>query len=239
VPRNRLALASLTTLLAFAVLAWVVANGQSPYRFEDRILGWLGPPSAVGTWAHLIDALALPLICVVIVVAGIAAQMKGVLIRVPVYAVFAVAAFLISEHLTKPLVHRTYDAELTFPSGNVTAVCATAVSMWLALYPVLGRWARQISLFLGVGWVALMSVAVVGARWHTPLDCVGSVLLSVAVICAGAALFESTNLGRRSSTQGSTRSNHRAGDARSESGTPENDSAHILASTSVAKHPKS
>ncbi len=28
--------------------------------------------------------------------------------------------------------------QLSFPSGNVTAVCATALAMWIALYPVLG-----------------------------------------------------------------------------------------------------
>ena len=35
-----------------------------------------------------------------------------------------------------------------------------------------------------------MSLAVVGARWHTPLDAIGSVLLSVGVVTAGAAVFE-------------------------------------------------
>ncbi len=52
--------------------------------------------------------------------------------------------------------------------------CATALAMWLALYPLLGARARIITFVLGVAWTLLMSLAVVGAHWHTPLDAVGS-----------------------------------------------------------------
>ncbi len=62
--------------------------------------------------------------------------------------------------------------------------------MWIALYPVLGKSARSITFAFGPGWTLLMSVAVVGAFWHTPLDDVGSVLLSVGVVTAGAAILE-------------------------------------------------
>ncbi len=61
--------------------------------------------------------------------------------------------------------------------------------MWIALYPVLGRWARVSTFVFGAGWTFLMSVAVVGAFWHTPLDDVGSIFLSVGVVTAGAALL--------------------------------------------------
>jgi hypothetical protein len=62
--------------------------------------------------------------------------------------------------------------------------------MWLALRPLLDRQSRHVTLVLGVEWVLLISLAVVGARWHTPLDAIGSVLLSVGVVTAGAAVFE-------------------------------------------------
>ena len=62
-------------------------------------------------------------------------------------------ALLISEQWIKPLVQRTYYGELTFPPGNVTAVHATALAMWLALGPVLGRQPRYATLrpWRGVG----------------------------------------------------------------------------------------
>ena len=96
-----------------------------------------------------------------------------------------------SEHVAKPLVQRTYYGELTFPSGSVTAVSATALALCFALGPRLGRRARNVALAIGVAWILLISLAVIGAHWHTPLDAVGSILLSVGIVTAGAAVFES------------------------------------------------
>jgi hypothetical protein len=62
--------------------------------------------------------------------------------------------------------------------------------MWLALYPLLWRRARDVALVLGAAWTLLMSVAVVGALWHTPLDDLGSILLSVGIVTGGAAVFD-------------------------------------------------
>ena len=45
---------------------------------------------------------------------------------------------------------RIFDTEFTFPSGHVTAVSATALALWLAFYPLLGRRARIIALVVGV-----------------------------------------------------------------------------------------
>jgi hypothetical protein len=62
--------------------------------------------------------------------------------------------------------------------------------MWLALYPLLGKRARNVVLAFGLTWTLVMSVAVIGAHWHTPVDAVGSILLSVGIVCAGAVAFE-------------------------------------------------
>ena len=43
---------------------------------------------------------------------------------------------------------------------------------------------------LGAAWVLLMSLAVVGAHWHTPFDAIGSVLLSLGIVAGGAAVYE-------------------------------------------------
>jgi membrane-associated phospholipid phosphatase len=188
--RTRLKVTALMCLVATAVLAWAVAHGSSPYAFEDPVLGWLGPPSAVRSWADLVELLGAPAIGAVLVVSFALGVVRRAYFRVAVYTVLAAAALLISEHVAKPLVQRTYNGELTFPSGHVTAVSATALSMWLALYPLLGKRAHVVTLVLGVAWTLLMSLAVVGALWHTPLDAVGSILLSVGIVTAGAAVFE-------------------------------------------------
>jgi membrane-associated phospholipid phosphatase len=104
--------------------------------------------------------------------------------------VLAGTALVISQYVAKPLVARSYYGELTFPSGNVTAVSATAFAMWLALYPLFRKRAHNVALVIGAVWTLLMALAVVGALWHTPLDALGSILLSVGVVAGGAAVFE-------------------------------------------------
>jgi membrane-associated phospholipid phosphatase len=190
VPRARLGVIAVVCLYATAILASAVAHGHSPYGFEDPAIDWLGPPSATRGWADLAELLATPTIIAVFAVSFGVGLVRRALVRVVFYAVLAALALLISEHGVKPLVQRTYYGELTFPSGTVTAVSATALAMWLALHPLLDRQSRHVTLVLGVEWVLLISLAVVGARWHTPLDAIGSVLLSVGVVTAGAAVFE-------------------------------------------------
>ena len=150
-------------LLATAVLAWAVAHGRSPYPFENPAIAWLGSPSAVRAWTDLAELLAAPAIGAVLVVSCALGLVRRALFRVAVFTALAAAALLINENVAKPLVQRTYNAELTFPSGHVTAVSATALAMWLALYPLLGKRARIVTLVLGVTWALLMSLAVVGA----------------------------------------------------------------------------
>jgi membrane-associated phospholipid phosphatase len=128
---------------------------------------------------------------VVLVVSVVFGYIKRVLRRVVAYAALAAATLFLSEDVAKPLVHRVWQGLLTFPSGHVTAVSATALAMWLALLPVLGTRARSVTFALGTAWTVLMFVAVVGARWHTPVDGVGSLLLSVGTVTAGAVVLES------------------------------------------------
>jgi hypothetical protein len=189
VQRRTLTVIAIVSLFSFVLLAAAVAQGHGVYGFEGPLLRSLGSPTSVNTWAEAADLLAAPAIIGVLIIAFAFGVWRRSVVRVAVYAAFAAVVFLVSEHVAKPLVHETYKGNLTFPSGNVTAVCATAVAMWLAYYPLLGRRARSVTLLLGAAWVSLMSVAVVGAHWHTPFDALGSVLLSLG-IAAGGAIFE-------------------------------------------------
>jgi hypothetical protein len=195
----KLKVTALICLLTTVLLALAVTHSHAPYGFEAPALGWLGPPSALGAWSDVAEVIGTPVIAATLVVAFAFGIAKRKAFRVLVYAALAAATFLVAEHVAKPLVHRTWYGALTFPSGRVTAVCATALAMWLALYPLLGKRLRSVTLALGAAWVLLMSLAVVGTHWHTPLDAFGSVLLSVGMVTAGAAVFEPwTTRGRRS-----------------------------------------
>ena len=87
-------------------------------------------------------------------------------------------------------MQRSYYEELTFPSGSVTAVSATSLAMWLAFYPLIEKTARIIALVIGGAWTLSTALAVVGTLWHTPLDVLGSLLLSIGLVTGGAAVFE-------------------------------------------------
>ena len=197
-PKARLTITALLCLLATAALALAVAHQSVPYGFEDPALNWLGPPSALRAWGRLTELLTAPAVFAALFAALVVGLLKRATWRVLFYAALAVTAFFISEHVAKPLVQRTYEEELTFPSGSVTAVSATVLAIWFALGPRLGRRARIVAVAIGVAWVLLITLAVVGAHWHTPMDALGSILLSVGIVTAGAALFESAGARRLS-----------------------------------------
>jgi hypothetical protein len=181
---------SVICLGAFTLLALIVAHGNGPYGLEDPVFRWAGAPSRTTSWANLSKLLPTPAIGVVLVICGVIGIARRSFSRVVIYAAMAAVAFLISEHVAKPLVHRTYYEELTFPSGSVTAVSAVTLAMWLALCPVIGKPARWIGLVIGCAWTLFTAVAVVGALWHTPLDALGSMLLSTGIVTGGVSIYE-------------------------------------------------
>ncbi|MCI4337576.1 MAG: phosphatase PAP2 family protein [Thermoplasmata archaeon] len=167
-----------------------MAHKNAPFAFEKPAFRWLGPPSARETWRDLADVLGAPAVGVALAASLLFGFFRRAFLRVVVYAALAAAALLVSEQVVKPHVQRILDTEFTFPSGHVTAVSATALALWLALYPLLSRRARVVTLVVGVVWTLLMSLAVIGAQWHTPLDALGSIFLSVGVVAGGAGLLE-------------------------------------------------
>jgi hypothetical protein len=187
---SKVSVTALASLCSFSLLALVVAHGRGPYGFEDPVFKWLGAPSVTAAWANFAELLAAPAIGAALFISLAIGIARGALFRVVVYAAIATSAFLISEHIAKPLIQRSYYGELTFPSGSVTAVSATALAMWIALYPLLGRGARLVVLVVGAAWTLLTALAVVGALWHTPLDDLGSMLLSVGIVTGGAVVVE-------------------------------------------------
>jgi PAP2 superfamily len=198
VSRTRLAVISLVSLLATALLGLAVSRGFNALRLERHALHLLGHRN-IDHYADMADFLAVPVIAAVLIASTLYGALRRVVVRVVVLAGFALLALVLNEQVLKPVVQQRFQGGLSFPSGNVTAVCATAVAMWIALYPVLGREARFATFLFGAAWTFLMSLAVVGAFWHTPLDVIGSILLSVGVVTGGATLFRSRSTPRPAS----------------------------------------
>jgi membrane-associated phospholipid phosphatase len=190
VSRAKLRVTALICLVATAILGLAVSHTRARYGFERPAVHWLRHSSSLNAWFDFTDYFATPAIGVAFVASCAVGYARRALPRVIVYATFAAAALLVSEYVAKPLVRETYFGNLSFPSGNVTAVCATALAMWMALYPLLGKRTREVTFVLGVAWTVLMCLAVVALRWHTPIDTVGSIFLSIGIVTAGAAVYE-------------------------------------------------
>jgi hypothetical protein len=97
------------------------------------------------------------------------------------------AATATSEWLLKPLVGRTLNGRLTFPSGAVTAASALVLTLLLLVHSGTGarHLPKQLRLVCsGAGIVAIVAVtyAVVGLGWHYPTDAVGGVATAVTVL---------------------------------------------------------
>lgn len=179
------------------VLAVAVAHTQGPEGFEIPVFAWLGTPTSDAAWAKVAELLATPAIAVALVACAAACLVGRVFLRFTVYLAFGAGALLANEYVFKPLVQRSYVGEPSFPSGNVTAVAATVLVVWLALFPILGRRARGALLLVGAAWIIVMALAMVGAEWHTPLDDLGSLLLSIGFVAGGGALYEQSAALRR------------------------------------------
>ncbi|HXQ91165.1 MAG TPA: hypothetical protein VN768_06350 [Acidimicrobiales bacterium] len=112
-------------------------------------------------------------------------------LRAAAMVVGPLLAVLASEGL-KPLVGRTFQGVLTYPSGTVTAVTAL-VAVGVLATRGLWRWAA-----FGIGSVVvgLIGVSVVALGWHFPTDAMagaalgaGGVLLVDACACFATTAF--------------------------------------------------
>jgi undecaprenyl-diphosphatase len=82
------------------------------------------------------------------------------------------------EFVLKPTVGRHYLGVLSYPSGNVADVAAVVTALALAV----PRPARPVVVVAGAVAVGMMTVAVVGLRWHYPTDALAGAVLGVGTV---------------------------------------------------------
>jgi hypothetical protein len=98
------------------------------------------------------------------------------------------AAIVTAEAVVKPLVDRRNAAgALAFPSATAAAAAAVAALALVVIYRRAGsRCARRCAIPVAV-LPGLVSVGVVGLRWHSLFDALGGVALGTAVVLGLAA----------------------------------------------------
>lgn len=174
----------------------VLLAGQSTADPFDRAVGapvltWFTGHPGLAYWmsypATLAPAGGVSLI------AALACLARGWL-RGAVLALLAVpAASGLNDTLLKPLFHRTYLGQLTYPSGHAAAASALAMALTVLLItsrpvlPAVLRWAIPAMAWLAV---VVVAVGVIGLRWHYVTDTIGGAALGAGTVCGLALLLD-------------------------------------------------
>ena len=133
----------------------------------------------------------LPIAVALVVLAALGLALRGrrglalVLVGPP-------AAMVTTSIVLKPLIGRTHEGGLAFPSGHTTAFASTALTAGVLLFgwvvvPVAVRWIGGVVLAVAVVAVGL---ALVAGGFHYFTDTVGGAGVAIAVVIAAALLVD-------------------------------------------------
>jgi undecaprenyl-diphosphatase len=192
-PRRRLA-AGIAVGCAVVVLALAVLvhGDRSGTRFDDRLYAGIidhFSTGALNALLHLTDPITMAAAVAALAVAA-ALRRRWRLCAVTVAA--PLLALLLTEGVLKPLVDRTHEGMLAYPSGHESAPACLATIVTLLLlrtgWPAIVKTAVLAVL---VAYLVLCSIALVGAFLHYVTDTVGAVCLSVACVLGSALVADS------------------------------------------------
>jgi membrane-associated phospholipid phosphatase len=170
-------------VLVVAILGLRYRGASTAGRFDTVIDDWT--VAAVGQARSVASAAsALGTVSVV----GATALTAAVLLAWRYRAPGAAASVLLA-----PLVGRTIDGDLSFPSGHTSRVTAFVVALVLALHSV-GAGRRVVGIVGGAALVAIATEAwsMVAAGYHYATDTIAGVLVGGVIALVGGALGSAT-----------------------------------------------
>jgi membrane-associated phospholipid phosphatase len=184
----------LVLVAAVAVSGLYLRARPGPTPFDRW--GLAAIPAVHHSWLVLaVTRLGSPFVVVAAAVAGFLATVRRNRPRAAALLVGPVLAVAACDWIAKPVVGRTFDGVVSFPSGTVTAIAAVAT---VALLGAPDAW-RPVVAALG-GTVTVMAVvSVVALRWHYPTDALAGLATGAGVVlvvdCAARALAPRRELG--------------------------------------------
>ena len=192
-PRAASALACCAAIVALlGALFWHQSTADWLDRAVDApFLTWFGGQHRLGLW--LASAARLPaavLTAAVVITCLLTGRLNGAVLG----AAALPAAVGLDEGVLKPLVHRTYQGSLVYPSGHTTAMFAlTATAAVLLLIPP--RPARFTTLRIVIPVAAgvlglVVASAVIGLGWHYFTDTVAGAAVGIGTVCALALILD-------------------------------------------------
>lgn len=193
IKRGRALVAVLAALLVGVALGWRYA-GDSQAAWLDRLA-----LSASREWFPLPHDLAsaiisvydpVPLVILIALLAGVcvAAGRR----RVAVLMVAGPILTGLAVTIAKPLIDRTKNGDLSYPSGHMGAAVAIAVVVGLLLHSLLGsrRWGTALAVAVPILWSAVVGLAMTVTSYHYWTDAIGGFCTAVVVVLSLAVLID-------------------------------------------------
>jgi len=181
------------------LLAHQATAGRFDHAVDAPIISWLGGHQAVVSWlaapGSLIPAGAAS--AAIVIACLLTGRLNGAVLG----AAAVPAAVGLTEHVLKPLVHRTYLGSLSFPSGHTAAVFALAATVTVLLLvppqPAEATAMRALIPAAACALGVLAGIAVIGLQWHYFTDTVAGAAVGIGTVCGLALLLDVPALRRQ------------------------------------------
>jgi membrane-associated phospholipid phosphatase len=187
--------------LAAAVVAVLVALALGVRYAGDSYPAWLDQVarSLAREWFPMPRGMAMivielydpvPLAIVIAVLAGVCLALRRR--HLAVLAVVGPVLTGLATAVMKPVVERTKNGDLSYPSGHMGSAVAIAVVVSLLLFGLIRsrRWAAVVALAVPILWGATVGIAMTVTSYHYWTDAVGGFCLAVAVVLGLAVLID-------------------------------------------------
>jgi membrane-associated phospholipid phosphatase len=162
------------------------------HTVDSPIITWLGGHPGLMLWLAAPGSLipAGLLSAAIVVACLLIGRLNGAVLA----AAAVPAAVGLVEGLLKPLVHRTYLGNVVFPSGHATAIFTLAATVTvLLLIPPQPAKAGALRVLIPAAACMLggiVTIAVIGLRWHYFTDTVAGAAVGIGTVCGLALILD-------------------------------------------------
>lgn len=187
--------------LAVVVVAVLVAAALGVRYAGDSHAAWMDQValSLAREWFPMPRGLAMivisvydpvPLAILIVGLAGLCLALGRR--RLAVLAVAGPVLTGVATTVVKPVIERTKNGDLSYPSGHMGSAVAVAIVVGLLLVSLLGarRWVTAVAVAVPVLWGATVGLAMTVTNYHYWTDAVGGICVAVAVVLSLAVLID-------------------------------------------------
>jgi membrane-associated phospholipid phosphatase len=157
------------------------------HAVDSPVITWFGSHQHLALWLAFPGTLIPAVVLSAAMVIG--CLLTGRLAGAVLAAVAVPVAIGLNEVLLKPLVHRTYLGQITYPSGHTATTFALAATVTLLL---LGTRRPLRILIPAVAFVlgCVVAIAVIGLRWHYFTETVAGAAVGIGTVCGLALVLD-------------------------------------------------